>query len=92
MHFLGLAGMPRRISDYPDAYAGWNMVASIGAYISFASSLFFIFIVFHTLFAGKRIGANPWGPGATTLEWTVSSPPPFHSYDELPHIAPETAH
>jgi len=92
MHFLGLAGMPRRISDYPDAFAGWNMVASIGAFISYGSSLFFIFIVLHTLFAGKRIGANPWGAGATTLEWSVSSPPPFHSYDELPHIAPEAAH
>ncbi|HZT51476.1 MAG TPA: cytochrome c oxidase subunit I [Stellaceae bacterium] len=92
MHFLGLAGMPRRISDYPDAFAGWNMVASIGAYISYASTLFFIFVVLHTLFAGKRVGANPWGAGATTLEWTVTSPPPFHSYDELPHIAPEAAH
>ncbi len=92
MHFLGLAGMPRRISDYPDAYAGWNMVASIGSFISYGSTLFFVFIVFHTLFAGKRIGANPWGAGATTLEWTVSSPPPFHSYDELPHITAEAGH
>jgi cytochrome c oxidase subunit 1 len=92
MHFLGLAGMPRRISDYPDAYAGWNMVASIGAYISYGSTLFFVFVVLHTLFAGKRVGANPWGEGATTLEWTVSSPPPFHSYDDLPHIAPEASH
>ena len=48
-HFLGLAGMPRRIADYPDAFAGWNMVSSIGAFISFASTLFFVFIVFHTL-------------------------------------------
>jgi cytochrome c oxidase subunit 1 len=86
MHFLGLAGMPRRISDYPDAYAGWNMVASIGSFISFGSTLFFVFIIFHTLYAGRRVGANYWGEGATTLEWTVSSPPPFHSYDELPHI------
>jgi cytochrome c oxidase subunit I len=92
MHFLGLAGMPRRISDYPDAYAGWNLVASLGSYISAASTVFFIFIVFHTLFAGKRVGANYWGEGATTLEWTVSSPPPFHSYDELPHIASEAGH
>ena len=53
MHFLGLAGMPRRIADYPDAFAGWNFVASIGSYISSASTLFFVFIVFHTLFAGQ---------------------------------------
>src|SRR6187397_1224432 len=87
-HFLGLAGMPRRISDYPDAFAGWNFVSSIGAFISYASTLFFIFIVFHTFFAGRRVGANYWGEGATTLEWQVSSPPPFHSYDEIPVISP----
>jgi cytochrome c oxidase subunit I len=92
MHFLGLAGMPRRISDYPDAFAGWNYVASIGAYISYASSLFFIFIVFHTLLAGKKAAANPWGPGATTLEWTVASPPPFHTFEEIPQIAPSAGH
>jgi len=86
MHFLGLAGMPRRIPDYPDAFAGWNMVASYGSYISFASTLFFVVIVFHTLLAGKRIGANPWGDGATTLEWTVSSPPPFHTFDRVPVV------
>ncbi len=92
MHFLGLAGMPRRISDYPNAFAGWNMVASIGSYISAASTLFFVFIIFHTLLAGKRAGANPWGEGATTLEWSLSSPPPFHSYDELPVIASSPSH
>jgi len=92
MHFLGLAGMPRRISDYPEAFAGWNMVASIGSYISGAAALLFVFIVLQTLLAGKRIGANPWGPGATTLEWTVSSPPPFHSYEELPVIGPGGGH
>jgi cytochrome c oxidase subunit 1 len=86
MHFLGLAGMPRRIADYPDAFAGWNYVASIGAFISFASTLWFVFVVFHTLLAGKRAAANPWGEGATTLEWSVPSPPPFHTFDELPEV------
>jgi cytochrome c oxidase subunit I len=86
MHFLGLAGMPRRISDYPDAFAGWNFVASIGSYITFASTVFFIFVALHTLLAGKRIGANPWGPGATTLEWALSSPPALHSYAEVPRV------
>jgi cytochrome c oxidase subunit 1 len=84
--FLGLAGMPRRYPDYPDAFAGWNMVSSLGAYLSFASTLFFVFIVFHTLFFGRRASANYWGEGATTLEWKVSSPPPFHTYEELPVI------
>jgi cytochrome c oxidase subunit 1 len=91
-HFLGLAGMPRRIADYPDAFAGWNFVSSIGAFISYASTLFFVFIVFHTFLAGRRVGANYWGPGATTLEWTLPSPPAFHSYEEVPVIAATAAH
>src|SRR5205809_1777382 len=91
-HFLGLAGMPRRISDYPEAFAGWNMVSSIGAFISYASTLFFIFIVFHTFAFGKRVGANYWGPGATTLEWSLSSPPPFHSFEEVPVITTAGGH
>jgi cytochrome c oxidase subunit 1 len=48
--------------------------------------VWFVFVVFHTLLAGKKVGANYWGEGATTLEWTVSSPPPFHTYEELPVI------
>src|SRR5690242_15500600 len=92
MHFLGLAGMPRRIADYPDAFAGWNLVSSIGAFISYAGTLFFVFVVFHTLMYGRRVGANYWGEGATTLEWTVSSPPPFHSFEEPPIIAPIAEH
>src|SRR5579884_1307667 len=86
MHFLGLAGMPRRIADYPDAFAGWNAIASIGAYISAASTVWFVFVVLHTLLAGRKVGENYWGEGATTLEWHLPSPPPFHSYDELPVI------
>ncbi len=86
MHFLGLSGMPRRYPDYPDAFAGWNYVASIGAYIAFAGTLLFVFIAIYTVFAGRRIANNPWGEGATTLEWTVTSPPPFHSFEELPQV------
>ncbi len=86
MHFSGLQGMPRRIPDYPDALAGWNMVSSIGAYLSFAAAIFFIFVVIHAFAKGRKAGANPWGDGARTLEWTVSSPPPFHSYDKLPQV------
>ena len=86
MHFLGLAGMPRRYADYPEAFAGWNMVASFGSYISAASVVLFIFIVWRTLTSGTRVADNQWGEGATTLEWTVTSPPPFHSYDEIPVV------
>jgi cytochrome c oxidase subunit I len=86
MHFLGLAGMPRRVSDYPTAFAGWNFVSSIGAYIAYAGTVFFVVTILYTLLAGKRAAANPWGEGATTLEWTLSSPPPFHSYDDIPII------
>ncbi|MFQ5467976.1 MAG: cbb3-type cytochrome c oxidase subunit I, partial [Kiloniellaceae bacterium] len=85
-HFLGLAGMPRRYIDYPDAFAGWNMVSSIGSYISLASTVFFVGVVIYTFVAGRRVEANPWGEGATTLEWTVPSPPPFHTFEELPRI------
>ncbi|MBC7908555.1 MAG: cbb3-type cytochrome c oxidase subunit I, partial [Rhodospirillaceae bacterium] len=85
-HFLGVAGMPRRIPDYPDAFHGWNIVSSIGAYISFAAALFFVFVCWRTFFAGARAAANPWGVGATTLEWTVSSPPPLHSFETLPRF------
>ena len=85
-HFLGLAGMPRRYADYPDAFAGWNLVSSYGAYISFASTIFFLCVVAHAFIRGKKAEANPYGEGADTLEWTVSSPPPFHTFDELPRI------
>jgi len=85
-HFLGLAGMPRRIPDYPDAYAGWNLVSSYGSYISFAATLIFFFSIVYSLFFGKKCASNPWGEGATTLEWTLSSPPPFHQFETLPEF------
>ncbi|GIX10966.1 cytochrome c oxidase subunit I [Elioraea sp.] len=86
MHFLGLQGMPRRYPDYPDAFWGWNMVASIGSYISFASVLLFLYIVYKIFASKERVADNYWGEGATTLEWTLSSPPPFHQFQELPRI------
>jgi cytochrome c oxidase subunit 1 len=85
-HFSGLAGMPRRIPDYPDAYAGWNLISSLGALITMIGTLLFFFIVWHTFRSGKKAAANPWGEGATTLEWTVPSPAPFHTHEELPVI------
>jgi cytochrome c oxidase subunit I len=86
MHFLGLAGMPRRIPDYPDAFGGWNYISTIGSYISFSGALFFIFTMIYTLTRGKKCPNNPWGPSADTLEWTVSSPPPFHNFETLPSV------
>jgi cytochrome c oxidase subunit 1 len=91
-HFLGLAGMPRRYVDYPDAYAGWNMVSSLGSYLSFAGVVIFLIVMAEAFLRGRRAANNPWGIGATTLEWTLSSPPPFHQYNELPKIAPTGAH
>jgi cytochrome c oxidase subunit 1 len=85
-HFLGLAGMPRRYIDYPDAYWQWNFVSSIGAYIAGVATAVFLYTVYEA-FARKRVaGANPWGVGADTLEWTLPSPPPFHQYETLPRI------
>jgi cytochrome c oxidase subunit 1 len=85
-HFLGLAGMPRRYADYPDAFAGWNMISSIGSYISAAGLAVFFVAVAEAFFRKRQAGANPWGVGATTLEWTLTSPPPFHQFNELPRI------
>ena len=86
MHFSGVAGMPRRIPDYPDAFAGWNMIASIGSYISFAGMIIFLVVLWRTFTAGEKCPENPWGEGATTLEWSLPSPPDFHSYEKLPRI------
>ncbi|QUS56878.1 cytochrome c oxidase subunit I [Pseudovibrio brasiliensis] len=85
-HFLGLAGMPRRYADYPDAYAGWNMVSSYGSYISGVGVLIFLWCVADAFLKKRVAGDNPWGQGATTLEWTLSSPPPFHQFEILPKI------
>ncbi|PIV75819.1 MAG: cytochrome c oxidase subunit I [Rhodobacteraceae bacterium CG17_big_fil_post_rev_8_21_14_2_50_65_11] len=84
-HFLGRQGMPRRYIDYPDAFAFWNYISSIGAFIAFASFVFFIGIVFYTIFAGRRVEENSyWGDYAETLEWTLPNPPPEHTFEELP--------
>jgi cytochrome c oxidase subunit 1 len=91
-HFSGLQGMPRRYVDYPDALHGWNAISSYGAYIAGLATVFFVCVMIWTLIAGRRVEANYWGEGATTLEWTVSSPPPFHTFDEQPVIKEEAAH
>jgi len=85
-HFLGMAGMPRRYADYPEAFAGWNLVSSIGSYISAAGLLVFFVMVAEAFLRKRAASGNPWGEGATTLEWTLSSPPPFHQFTMLPRI------
>jgi len=92
MHFLGLDGMPRRIPDYPDAFAKWNLLASHGYEIMAFSMIFFFVNVFWSMFAGKKAAGNYWGEGATTLEWTLSSPPPYHQFEQLPHIGDDHGH
>ncbi|PHS28856.1 MAG: cytochrome c oxidase subunit I [Robiginitomaculum sp.] len=85
-HFLGLQGMPRRYIDYPDAFAFWNHVSSMGNLVSMAGLAVFIIVLIEA-FVRRRPGvANPWGEGADTLEWTLSSPPPFHQFEKLPVI------
>jgi cytochrome c oxidase subunit 1 len=91
-HFLGLSGMPRRYIDYPDAYAFWNRVSSVGYYITFAGLLLFLFLLFLSARQRIKAPANPWGEGATTLEWTLSSPPPFHQFETLPKISATSDH
>jgi cytochrome c oxidase subunit 1 len=98
MHFLGLAGMPRRIPDYPDAYAGWNAICSYGSYLSVLGAVLFFFIVFLTLTGNENWDSNPWSfqkdkDSADTLEWLLPSPPAFHTFEEIPcikeiHISP----
>ena len=83
---LGLRGMPRRYADYPDAFAGWNYVSSIGSYISLIGVGVFLINLLYSFIKNRAAAQNPWGEGATTLEWTVASPPPFHTFEELPKV------
>lgn len=89
-HFLGGFGgsptMPRRYVDYNDALTFVNQISSYGSYIAAVGVLIFLYGVLHAFVRKQQAAANPWGEGATTLEWTLSSPPPFHCYEELPRI------
>jgi len=85
-HFLGLNGMPRRIPDYPEAFAKWNEWSSYGSYIAAFGVLVFLVTVLEAFMSKRPVPANQWGEGATTLEWTLPSPPPFHQYEDIPVI------
>lgn len=96
-HFLGLAGFPRRYSDYADAYAGWNYISSIGSIISVFGVLVFLFVIYRTFADRIPVKGNYWGVkeffsnksdsyAVASLEWTQESPPVLHTYNELPYL------
>ena len=86
MHFLGLDSMPRRYPDYVDSQAYWNEIASYGYWIMAASMVVFSVNMIWSMMAGRKAADNYWGEGATTLEWTLSSPPPYHQFNKLPKV------
>ena len=84
-HFLGLAGMPRRIPDYATQFADWNMVSTIGAFGFGLSQLLFVYIVFKSVNSGQKATAEVW-ENPPALEWTVPSPAPYHTFDTAPEV------
>ena len=85
MHFLGLAGMPRRYADYPIQFANFNQVSTVGAFLFGASQLLLVFIVYRAVKSGPKAEAKPW-EGAEGLEWTVPSPAPYHTFEQPPRV------
>jgi cytochrome c oxidase subunit 1 len=86
MHFLGLAGMPRRYADYPVQFTDWHMLTSTGAFLFGLSQVYWLFaIVIPTIRGGEPAPAKPW-EGAEGLEWTVPSPAPFHTFETPPTV------
>jgi cytochrome c oxidase subunit I len=85
MHFLGLAGMPRRVPDYALQFANFNAMASVGAFVFGFSQLLFVYIIYKTIRGGKKATAKVW-EGAHGLEWTVPSPAPHHTFSVPPEI------
>jgi cytochrome c oxidase subunit 1 len=97
-HFLGLQGMPRRISDYPDAFAGWNLVSSFGSIISVIATVLFLHIIYMQLVEGDVTSRYPWlvpefysdlfqtlfNRNYNSLEWALDSPPKPHAFVSLP--------
>jgi cytochrome c oxidase subunit 1 len=85
-HFLGLAGMPRRIPDYSTQFADWNMVSSVGAFIFGFSQLLFVYVVWNAVRSGEKAADLPW-EGARGLEWELPTPAPYHSWETPPSEA-----
>jgi cytochrome c oxidase subunit I len=89
MHFLGLAGMPRRYADYPAQFTDFNQIATIGAFGFGLAQVYFLFAVALPTYRGggehEKAGDKPWD-GAEGLEWTVPSPAPFHTFENPPTV------
>ena len=85
MHFVGLAGMPRRIPDYALQFADFNQISSIGAFMFGATQLLFLYIVINTIRSGKPATAQVW-ESAKGLEWTIPSPAPYHTFSTPPDV------
>jgi cytochrome c oxidase subunit 1 len=84
MHYIGIQGMPRRVADYADRFADFNMFITIASFFLGASTIVFLYNAVHSVLYGERAPANPWR--AMTLEWQVSSPPPIFNFDEIPQV------
>jgi cytochrome c oxidase subunit 1 len=84
MHIIGVQGMPRRVSDYAQQFAGWNLFISIFSFVLGLSTLIFAYNMIASWRGGPRAVANPWR--ALTLEWQVSSPPPIFNFDATPTV------
>ncbi len=91
-HFLGMQGMPRRYPDYAPAYEYWNTISSWGYAVTLVSVGIWFLNILYAFTLGKKAEGNYWGEGATTLEWTLSSPPPFHQFETLPVIDDKDHH
>jgi cytochrome c oxidase subunit 1 len=87
-----MQGMPRRYPDYAEAFAYWNHISSLGYAITAASVGIWFVNIIYAFVGGKKAEDNYWGEGATTLEWTLSSPPPFHQFETLPVIEDAAHH
>ncbi len=85
-HFLGLAGMPRRIPDYSTQFTDWNMVSSVGAFMFGFSQLLFVYVIVKCVTSGEKAAERPWGKAAHGLEWELPTPAPYHSWETPPSL------
>lgn len=87
-HFLGLAGLPRRYSDYHDSFAGWNQISSLGSMVSIVGVVLFLYIIYEAY--AREVKFQGWFEGdsekSSSLEWIQASPPAHHTYNELPYV------